>query len=74
MATHFSILAWKIPWMEELGRLYSSWCHRVRHNRATSLGSHLEFFNEILWPPNVKNQLIRKDPDAGKTEGRRSRG
>ena len=20
----------------------------------------------ILWPPDVKNQLIRKDPDAGK--------
>ena len=25
----------------------------------------------ILWPPDVKSQLIRKDPDAGKTEGRR---
>ena len=20
----------------------------------------------ILWPPDMKNQLIRKDPDAGK--------
>ena len=28
----------------------------------------------ILWPPNVKNWLIWKDPDAGKTEGRRRRG
>ena len=25
MATHSSILAWKIPWMEECGRLYSPW-------------------------------------------------
>ena len=25
----------------------------------------------ILWPPDAKSQLIRKDPDAGKTEGRR---
>ena len=25
MATHSSILAWKIPWTEELGRLYSPW-------------------------------------------------
>ena len=25
----------------------------------------------ILWPPDVKWQLIRKDPDAGKIEGRR---
>ena len=24
MATHFSILAWKIPWTEELGRLQST--------------------------------------------------
>ena len=26
MAPHSSILAWKIPWAEELGR-YSSWGH-----------------------------------------------
>ena len=26
-ATHSSILAWKIPWMEELGR-YSPWGHK----------------------------------------------
>ena len=25
MATHSSILAWKIPWTEEPGRLYSPW-------------------------------------------------
>ena len=25
MATHSSTLAWKIPWMEERGRLYSPW-------------------------------------------------
>ena len=25
MATHSSILAWKIPWMEEPGKLHSSW-------------------------------------------------
>ena len=25
MATHSSILAWKIPWTEEPGRLHSSW-------------------------------------------------
>ena len=28
----------------------------------------------ILWPPDVKSQLIGKDPDAGKIEGRRRRG
>ena len=25
MATHSSILAWRIPWTEELDRLYSPW-------------------------------------------------
>ena len=28
----------------------------------------------IPWPPDGKSQLIGKDPDAGKTEGRRRRG
>ena len=27
----------------------------------------------ILWPPDVKNWFSGKDPDAGKTEGRRRR-
>ena len=25
----------------------------------------------IFWPPDEKSQLIRKDPDAGKIEGRK---
>ena len=32
MATHPNILAWKIPWMEELGRLQSMGLQRVRHD------------------------------------------
>ena len=28
MATHCSILAWRIPWTEEPGRLYSLWGHK----------------------------------------------
>ena len=31
MATHSSILAWKIPWIEELGRLQSIGSQRVGH-------------------------------------------
>ena len=31
MTTHFSILAWRIPWMEEAGRLQSMGLQRVRH-------------------------------------------
>jgi len=32
MATYSSTLAWKIPWMEEPGRLQSVGSQRVRHN------------------------------------------
>ena len=32
MATHSSILAWKIPWREEPDRLQSMGSRRVRHN------------------------------------------
>ena len=32
MAIHSSILAWKIPWMEEPGRLQSMWLQRVGHD------------------------------------------
>ena len=32
METHSSILAWKIPWMEEPGRLQSMGSHRVGHD------------------------------------------
>ena len=32
MATHSSILAWRIPWTDELGSLQSIGLHRVRHN------------------------------------------
>ena len=35
MATHSSILAWKIPWIEEPGRLQSMGSQRVGHDLAT---------------------------------------
>ena len=37
MVSHSSTLAWKIPWMEEPGRLQSMGLLRVRHDWATSL-------------------------------------
>ena len=36
MATHPSILAWRIPWTEEPGRLQSTGSQRVGHDWATS--------------------------------------
>ena len=48
MAPHSSILAWRIPWIEEPGGLQSMWLQRVRHNWVTNtftflytLGLHL---------------------------------
>ena len=32
MATHSSILAWRVPWTEEPGRLRSMVSQRVRYN------------------------------------------
>ena len=34
MATHSSILAWRIPWTEEPGRLQPTGLQRVGHNRS----------------------------------------
>ena len=48
MATHSSILAWRIPRTEELGGLQSMGSRRVRHNWVTSQayisGPKLSFF------------------------------
>ena len=41
MATHSSILAWRIPWTEEPGRLQSMGSQRVGHDWATSLSLSL---------------------------------
>ena len=35
MGTHTSILAWKIPWIEESGGLQSMGSQRVQHDLAT---------------------------------------
>ena len=45
MAPHSSTLAWKIPWMEEPGRLQSMGSLRVGHDWATSLS----LFTFMLW-------------------------
>ena len=32
MATHSSVLAWEVPWMEEPGRLQSMGSQRITHD------------------------------------------
>ena len=45
MATHSSILAWRIPWTEEPGGLQSTGSQRVVHNWAISLSKWAEYHN-----------------------------
>ena len=40
MATHSSIIAWKIPWTEEPGGLQSKGSQRVRHDVVTKQQQH----------------------------------
>ena len=49
MAPHSSTLAWKIPWMEEPGRLQSMGSWRVRHDWATSLFTFMHWRRK--WQP-----------------------
>ena len=46
MATHSSTLAWKIPWMEEPGRLQSMGSLRAGHDWVTSLHFSLSCIGE----------------------------
>ena len=51
MAPYSSTLAWKIPWMEEPGRLQSMGLLRVGHNWATSLSLFTFMHWRRKWKP-----------------------
>ena len=51
MAPHSSTLAWKIPWVEEPGRLQSMGSQRVGHNWATSLSLFTFMHWRRKWQP-----------------------
>ena len=40
MATHSSVIAWKILWTEEPGRLFSSWVHNSQSRLSTHARTH----------------------------------
>ena len=50
-AAHTSILAWKIPWAEEPGRLQSMGLHRVGHDGVTSLSLFTFMHWRRTWQP-----------------------
>jgi len=51
MAPHSSALAWKIPWMEEPGRLQSTGSLRVGHDWVTSLSLFTFMHRRRKWQP-----------------------
>ena len=65
MAPHSSTLAWKIPWMEEPGRLQSMGSLRVRHDWATSLSR----FTFMHWRRKWQSTPVFL---PGESQGRRS--
>ena len=48
MATHFSILVWRIPWAEEHGGLQSMGLQRVRHNWMTNTFTFILRIDKII--------------------------
>ena len=59
MATHSSILAWRIPWTEESGGLQSMGCQRVRHDWVTFISLQWPHLTVIKWP-NLQAQSHSK--------------
>ena len=65
MANHSSILAWRIPWMEEAGGLQSMRFQRVRHNWSglARMQAHTRSWNRRflgIWHYMVSLRLLLK--------------
>ena len=61
MATHFSILAWQVPWTGEPGRLQSKGLQRVAHDWTTKpeqKDKHVFAFICMKWP--LVTQIINR--------------
>ena len=69
MATHSSVLAWRIPCTEEPSRLPSMGSHRVRHDLAAAATMPSYEFLEIRCPAPPQGLLVEwsspGDPAAG---------
>ena len=90
MATHYSILAWEIPWTEEPGELQSMGSQKVRHDWATKPppSSILKEINHeyslegLMLKPKLQYlghllstaDSLEKNLILGETEGKRRKG
>ena len=66
MATHSSILAWKISWTEDPGGLQSMGLQRVRHDWATNICIYTHIY---IWASHVA--LVVKNPTTNAGEVKR---
>ena len=55
IATHSSILAWKIPWTEEPGRLQSMGSQRVRQDLIKKTSDRETFSHSSTQAPSLSN-------------------
>ena len=58
MATHSSILAWKIPWTEEPGRLQSIGSQKVRRDQAHTLNA--QYGTGKIGGMKLTSRLVRR--------------
>ena len=65
MVTHSSILAWRIPWTEEPGRLWSIGLQRVRHNWSDSACTHVMIRSQARPAPLLCSQVSACPPVPG---------
>ena len=63
MATHSSILAWKIPWLEESASLQSNGWYRVRYRWVTKHSTYWTLSSVIPSCPTLCNPMDRSKPD-----------
>ena len=59
MATHSSILAWRIPWTKEPGGLQSMGLQRVRHDGATFTLFQYVMGNSMFLEPSLVNRSLQ---------------
>ena len=69
-ATHSSILAWRIPWMEEPGGLHSIGSHRVGHNSSDLACTAFWTLSGHIWNranvPGREISILKKGKPEGK--------
>ena len=60
MATHYSILAWRIPWTEKPGGLQSMGSQRVGHDRVTNTHTSNQIRVWAIWNETQEPHLRGK--------------